>query len=123
MDILQGRLDSFSAGWPLDLTKYKVTPESLSAAGWYFNPDKKHRDACQCFLCGKQLDGWEPADEAFAEHVSHSSSCPLTRLHEFEARKDTFTYSFAVNNGTTNSGTNGIRKRGQAQLFKKVHYF
>lgn len=120
MDILENRAISFKAGWPLSLTEYKVTPDTLTAAGWFFNADKKHLDACQCYLCEKQLDGWEPNDQAFPEHVSHSGKCPLTRLHEIDARKDTFSHSFANNNGVVNSGTNGIRKRGHAQLYKKV---
>lgn len=39
-----------------------------------------------CFVCNKNLDGWEEGDEAWLEHVKHAPNCPLVRL-DIEANR------------------------------------
>ncbi|RKP38545.1 hypothetical protein BJ085DRAFT_2986, partial [Dimargaris cristalligena] len=48
----------------------------LAKAGFFFNPQQLSLDAVQCFLCQKSLDGWEPSDDPFEEHRSHTTDCP-----------------------------------------------
>ncbi|KAJ1979381.1 GTP-binding nuclear protein gsp1/Ran [Dimargaris xerosporica] len=67
------------ASWPWPHRKkqqYLATPETLAKAGFFFNPHQLSRDAVQCFLCHKSLDGWEAADDPFVEHLEHSGECP-----------------------------------------------
>ncbi|KAJ1976493.1 GTP-binding nuclear protein gsp1/Ran [Dimargaris verticillata] len=67
------------APWPWPHRKkqqYLATPETLAKAGFFFNPHQLSRDAVQCFLCHKSLDGWEAADDPFVEHLGHSGECP-----------------------------------------------
>jgi hypothetical protein len=59
-------------------------------AGFYFRPFDEGSDNVACFLCNKNLDGWEPADEAWSEHVSHSPTCPLVNLNTEAGRLGTF---------------------------------
>jgi hypothetical protein len=34
----------------------------------------------RCFVCYKELDGWEPLDDPFKEHKSHSPKCAFLKL-------------------------------------------
>jgi hypothetical protein len=62
--------------WPLAPTTFPaLTPALLARAGWYFTPSKSSPDQVTCFLCKKSLGGWEPADDAFVEHVGHGRDC------------------------------------------------
>ena len=51
-----------------------ISPQ-LARAGFYFNPHPSTPDNVRCFLCHKELDGWEPDDDPLAEHLKHSSGC------------------------------------------------
>jgi hypothetical protein len=41
-------------------------------------------------MCHKNLDGWEPNDEPWNEHVKHQPTCPLVRLDMESNRLATF---------------------------------
>lgn len=41
-------------------------------------------DAAKCFLCGKELDGWEASDDPWAEHKSHAMKCAFVQLGKKE---------------------------------------
>ncbi|KPJ03689.1 Baculoviral IAP repeat-containing protein 5 [Papilio xuthus] len=41
-------------------------------------------DAAKCFLCGKELDGWEADDDPWAEHKSHAGKCAFVQLAKIE---------------------------------------
>lgn len=56
----------------------------MAKAGFYFTGSKKEPDAVQCFLCEKSLDGWEPDDDPWAEHLRHSSNCEFAKLQKPE---------------------------------------
>ncbi|XP_053607852.2 baculoviral IAP repeat-containing protein 5 [Plodia interpunctella] len=41
-------------------------------------------DAAKCFLCGKELDGWEASDDPWEEHKSHAAKCAFVQLGKKE---------------------------------------
>ncbi|XP_068631955.1 cilia- and flagella-associated protein 52 [Battus philenor] len=41
-------------------------------------------DSAKCFLCGKELDGWEADDDPWAEHKSHAAKCAFVQLGKKE---------------------------------------
>lgn len=66
---------SASLQWPHPDT-FTANPQSLAEAGFYFNAEKDYPDNVECFMCGKQLDGWEPDDNPFEIHVRKCPKCP-----------------------------------------------
>lgn len=50
----------------------------MAEAGFYM-PDVKQYDLAVCFVCNKELDGWEESDDPWKEHKKHSSNCCLSR--------------------------------------------
>lgn len=76
----QGRIKTFD-NWPFkDSDKCNV--KSMAAAGFYFVGNNDEPDLVECFICGKQLDGWEPEDDPWSEHVKHKSDCPFLKLNK-----------------------------------------
>lgn len=82
MDAFNSRLQSFakarrvkqsntkrtvSLKWPHP-THFLATPDTLTEAGFFFNPSWDAQDNVECFFCGKCLDGWEEQDDPFAIH-------------------------------------------------------
>ncbi|KAF7309496.1 hypothetical protein MIND_00320400 [Mycena indigotica] len=73
MDVLQNRLDSFAKQrrnklrWPHPKT-WKATPETLSEAGFFFDPSNEDPDNVTCFMCGKQVTEWADDDDPFDIH-------------------------------------------------------
>jgi len=101
---LDGRLESFRlAKWPQfskstskskttsALQVYKISPESMAAAGFHARPLDGSADNASCGYCRKGLDGWGPEDVAWDEHVSHSAGCPIVNLGEQVSREMSFT--------------------------------
>ena len=50
-------------------------PFQLARAGFFYRPAIDSLDNAQCFHCSVKLDGWEPSDDPFKEHLAHSASC------------------------------------------------
>ncbi|KAJ9610725.1 hypothetical protein H2200_005502 [Cladophialophora chaetospira] len=74
-------------GWP-----HKTpTPEDLARAGFYYKPSKASNDNTICYLCERQLGGWEPDDDPAEEHLKHSPECGWAILMNAaqEAKQDT----------------------------------
>jgi baculoviral IAP repeat-containing protein 5 len=82
MEAFNSRLDSFakarrvkqsntkrilSLKWPHP-DHFIATPDTLTEAGFFFNPSWDARDNVECFFCGKCLDGWEEQDDPLAIH-------------------------------------------------------
>ncbi|PJF18681.1 Baculoviral IAP repeat-containing protein 5.1 [Paramicrosporidium saccamoebae] len=63
----------------------------MAMAGFYNRPFPGSPDNVCCFMCNKNLDGWEASDEAWMEHVKHAAHCPLVRLDIEGSRLSTFT--------------------------------
>lgn len=89
MDIwtVEGRVKSFKQwAWPhlKNLKVYKlVDAEKMAMAGFYCRPLTGSEDNVCCHVCSKNLDGWEPTDEAWREHCAHAPQCPLVTLGTF----------------------------------------
>lgn len=56
----------------------------MAEAGFYWCGTPQENDAAACFLCGKQLDGWEPTDNPWSEHKKHSPQCAFVKLGRAE---------------------------------------
>jgi hypothetical protein len=83
MEALQNRIDSFAkqkrvknpsktssyvnAKWPHP-SNFLATPETLTEAGFFYNPSFEDRDNVTCFVCAKQLSEWEEGDDPFDIH-------------------------------------------------------
>ncbi|CAH8584733.1 unnamed protein product [Heterobilharzia americana] len=63
--------------------KSKCTAEKLARSG-FFRPDSKLPDVTQCFVCLKELEGWEPNDDPDKEHKNHSPKCPFLKSKPYE---------------------------------------
>ena len=87
MESLSSRLKSFnkaksskstkshSLGWPHP-TSFAANPNTLADAGFYFNPSADDPDNVTCFMCEKELGGWEADDNPFDIHVQKCPKCP-----------------------------------------------
>lgn len=53
----------------------QILVAKMARAGFYFNPRPSNPDNVACFLCRKELDGWEDDDEPLVEHLKHSPDC------------------------------------------------
>ena len=49
----------------------------MAAAGFYLVSTP---DSVRCFVCLKELDGWEPEDDPIEEHRNHSKKCPFLKI-------------------------------------------
>lgn len=82
MEALRSRLNSFakskrvkhtsksshvSLKWPHP-PSFKATPESLAEAGFFYDPSFGDHDNVSCYVCEKQLGGWEEMDDPFDIH-------------------------------------------------------
>ncbi|CAL7941146.1 unnamed protein product [Xylocopa violacea] len=74
-----GRLKTFEF-WPFQSSDNSCNPERMAAAGFFAVGGKEEPDLVQCFLCSKQLDGWDPDDDPWNEHSKHQSQCPFIKL-------------------------------------------
>ncbi|KAF2099497.1 hypothetical protein NA57DRAFT_55462 [Rhizodiscina lignyota] len=51
------------------------TAEDMARAGFFYKPQATNPDNVMCFVCQRQLDGWEPGDNPAFEHFTHSRDC------------------------------------------------
>jgi hypothetical protein len=64
------RFLSFHSWRPLD--SLTTTPQTLAAAGFYYNPADDSPDRCTCFMCGVSLISWVATDIPLDEHKCHN---------------------------------------------------
>ncbi|XP_047995398.1 baculoviral IAP repeat-containing protein 5 [Leguminivora glycinivorella] len=70
--------------WPFN-DKNRCNVRNMAEAGFYsVATGDDDADAAKCFLCGKELDGWEPEDDPWSEHKSHASKCAFVQLGKNE---------------------------------------
>ncbi|RPB20598.1 inhibitor of apoptosis repeat-containing protein [Terfezia boudieri ATCC MYA-4762] len=101
MHIYQNRLATFSKALPrrrasntagksshspLIWPHTSPSTEKLAKAGFYYRPTISAPDNACCYLCKKNLDGWEPDDIPAIEHAKHSLSCGWAIVHATEIR-------------------------------------
>ncbi|KAI1639097.1 hypothetical protein F4809DRAFT_658419 [Biscogniauxia mediterranea] len=60
-----------SLAWPHD----HLDPELLVRAGFFFQPTDESPDNTVCFLCLRNIGGWEETDNPFEEHLRLSPHC------------------------------------------------
>ncbi|EFN75940.1 Baculoviral IAP repeat-containing protein 5, partial [Harpegnathos saltator] len=76
----QGRIKTFD-NWPFKISD-KCNSECMASAGFYTIGNSDEPDLVECFICGKQLDGWEPDDDPWNEHLKHQSNCSFIKLNK-----------------------------------------
>nr|XP_053643997.1 baculoviral IAP repeat-containing protein 5-like isoform X2 [Cherax quadricarinatus] len=87
MSAYEKRLKSFKK-WPFS-SDTGMSKEKMAAAGFYFTGSKKEPDLAKCFVCLKELDGWEEDDDPWDEHKKHAPYCQFIQLNKSE---DTMTF-------------------------------
>ncbi len=65
-------------------------PGQLAAAGFFYVGGGEGNTLCQCYLCGKELEGWETKDVPLAEHTRRAPACPILALQLPANRRATF---------------------------------
>ncbi|KAL5514163.1 hypothetical protein ACEPAG_2251 [Sanghuangporus baumii] len=87
MEAFEGRLRSFDkpktkasnksprGTWPHP-GSFVATPTTLAEAGFFFKPSKDDPDNVQCFICKKELAGWDEDDNPFEIHYKKCPKCP-----------------------------------------------
>ncbi|XP_011684624.1 PREDICTED: baculoviral IAP repeat-containing protein 5-like [Wasmannia auropunctata] len=76
----QSRMATYD-NWPFNKSD-KCNAERMAAAGFYVVGDNSEPDLVECFICGKQLDGWELDDDPWSEHEKHQSNCLFVQLNK-----------------------------------------
>ena len=64
------------AGWP----HKQPSAEAIAKAGFLYRPQSTGSDNVVCYLCARQLDGWEEEDDPVQEHLKHSPECGWAML-------------------------------------------
>jgi hypothetical protein len=92
MHIVQFRTHSFSKPvkinnktrlrWP----HTRPIPEDLALAGFYYYPYEDADDNVCCYLCGKNMGGWEDTDDPLKEHLRGNNSCAWAVLRDLLVR-------------------------------------
>lgn len=52
----------------------------MAEAGFFWCGTIQANDAACCFLCRKELDGWEKCDDPWQEHKQHAPQCQFVKL-------------------------------------------
>lgn len=52
----------------------------MAEAGFYWCGTEGAIDVAACFLCGKELDGWESSDDPWLEHKRHAPQCAFSKM-------------------------------------------
>nr|XP_009857913.1 baculoviral IAP repeat-containing protein 5-like [Ciona intestinalis] len=80
MFVYSKRLETF-LGWPyVSKDGAKCVAEKMAATGFFRPNPESEPDLARCFMCKKEMEGWEPNDDPHDEHRMHSSKCPF--LHD-----------------------------------------
>jgi baculoviral IAP repeat-containing protein 5 len=76
---MSARLATFTM-WPFT-EDCSCTPQRMAGAGFYCCGGENEPDLVRCYFCRKELDGWEPEDDPWTEHLSHAKGkCAFVRL-------------------------------------------
>ncbi|XP_053231580.1 baculoviral IAP repeat-containing protein 5 [Podarcis raffonei] len=67
--------------WPF-ASDCSCTPDRMAEAGFVHCPSDNAPDVAQCFICFKELEGWEPDDDPMEEHRKHSPNCAFLALQK-----------------------------------------
>ncbi|KAM7361057.1 baculoviral IAP repeat containing deterin [Cochliomyia hominivorax] len=108
------RIESFKK-WPYD-EKSSCSITKMAEAGFYWtgSNNKDEDDAATCFVCGKQLHGWDPTDDPWKEHRKHAPQCQFVKYghKENELTTEEFLNIFsAVVLNKLKKSTNAVKTR------------
>ncbi|KAL7301236.1 baculoviral IAP repeat-containing protein 5 [Trichogramma pretiosum] len=76
----KARLETFKH-WPFG-NEHQCNPDSMAAAGFFAVGGEDEPDLAECFMCRKQLDGWEAEDDPWQEHQKHQSNCSFVQMNK-----------------------------------------
>ncbi|EAA12739.3 AGAP008420-PA, partial [Anopheles gambiae str. PEST] len=65
--------------WPFSDDK-QCSIQKMAEAGFYWHGTETEIDIAACFVCGKELDGWEESDDPWSEHRKHAPQCPFVKF-------------------------------------------
>jgi hypothetical protein len=92
MHIIQYRTQTFSRSvkvkpktklrWPHTVP----IPEDLALAGFYYLPYEGADDNVCCYLCEKNMGGWEETDDPLKEHLRGNKACAWAVLRDLLVR-------------------------------------
>lgn len=121
MDLVKNRLASF-AQWPLT-GNCECTPERMAEAGFYHCPTENEPDLARCYVCFKELDGWEPDDDPFKEH-SRSTICAFVQWTKKEQEMTRLDYIKLECDRAKNRARklNEVRRAEVESAMQKVKY-
>ncbi|XP_070790789.1 baculoviral IAP repeat-containing protein 5-like [Pituophis catenifer annectens] len=74
------RLSTFTQ-WPF-VSDCSCTADRMAEAGFIHCPIENASDVARCFICFKELEGWEPDDDPMEEHRKHSPNCAFLALQK-----------------------------------------
>ncbi|XP_015588680.1 baculoviral IAP repeat-containing protein 5 [Cephus cinctus] len=94
------RLETF-VNWPFQSPNSQCNPERMAAAGFVAIGGNDEPDLVECFVCKKQMDGWDPDDDPWDEHVKHTTSCPYIKLNKQDEKQWTVREFFNLINEYT----------------------
>ncbi|XP_035777385.1 baculoviral IAP repeat-containing protein 5-like [Anopheles albimanus] len=69
--------------WPYKDDK-KCSIRKMAEAGFYWHGTEQEVDIAACFVCGKELDGWEESDDPWVEHQKHAPQCAFVKYGRAE---------------------------------------
>ncbi|XP_028407322.1 baculoviral IAP repeat-containing protein 5.2-like [Dendronephthya gigantea] len=87
MSLEANRLSSFQ-NWPFqdDERNNICTAEKMAQAGFYSCNNDQSPDLVRCYVCFKELEGWEPHDDPWSEHLKHSANCSFAKKGKPEGK-------------------------------------
>lgn len=88
----------------------ECTAVKLAASGFYCPDPDKEPDFARCFVCRKELDGWEPMDVPHDEHRKHSSKCKFLKMGSKSASQMTVREFLTLYKYQTETYMNEMRK-------------
>ncbi|XP_034027482.1 baculoviral IAP repeat-containing protein 5b isoform X1 [Thalassophryne amazonica] len=93
VDVLSTRFYSYDKMYMYDLREQsfaewpfrqdcKCTPENMAKAGFVHCPSENEPDVACCFFCLIELEGWEPDDDPWSEHIKRSPNCGFLTMNK-----------------------------------------
>lgn len=79
------RIDSFEKWLYDESSSCSITKMAEAGFYWTGNKNKDEDDAVTCFICSKQLHGWDPTDDPWKEHVKHAPQCQFVKYGHKES--------------------------------------
>ncbi|VEN62911.1 unnamed protein product [Callosobruchus maculatus] len=64
----------------------RCNADALAEAGFVYAGNENEPDCAQCFVCKKSLDGWEPDDDPWGEHLKHQKDCPFAATQKSQLK-------------------------------------